>query len=200
MAAQTDVARGNMLGTTIVGAVEWFVATYGPAAGAALVAEMPAQFRGELRPNTRALGLLGSKRYSYAFVGAIVDTMGKVAHVPAVDPFIEQLAEAGIDAALGTAMRVVLRFAATPSRLAERAQEAWDMFHDCGTVHAVASDHDYVVTVTNWAPHDVTVCKISLYSRKRILMRGGLRDVQAFRDKCRGWGHDVCVHRVLWSK
>lgn len=189
-----------MLGTTVVGAVEWFVATYGPAAGAALVAEMPPRFRAELRPNTRALGLLGAKRYPYPLIAAIVETMVKVARIPEVDPFIERLVEAGIDAALGTAARVVLRFAATPSGLATRAQEAWDMFHDSGTVHAVANDHEYVATVTNWAGHEVTVCKITLYSRKRILMRGGLRNVEAFRDKCRGWGHDACVHRIRWSR
>lgn len=188
-----------MLGTPIVGAAEWYAATYGPAAAASVVAELPSEWRSLVRPNTRAIGLLGAKRYPYPFVGALVTTMAKVVHANDIDAFIEEVSNAGIDAAMGAGMRIVLRYGATPERLAAHAQESWDMFHDSGLVRVTVSEKEYVSETTAWANHDPVVCKICLYVRKRILSRAGMRNMVGFRDKCQSWGHDRCVHRIRWE-
>ena len=188
-----------MLGTPIVGAVEWFVTTYGPAAAAAVVAEFPREWRAWVRPNSRVLGLLGAKRYPYPFVGALVTTMAKVVRCADLDLFIEKVSNAGIDAAMGAGMRIVLRYGATPQRLADHAQESWDMFHDSGKVKVTVTENEYVSETLGWAQHDANVCKICLYVRKRILSRAGMRNIAAFRDKCQSWGHDRCVHRIRWE-
>lgn len=199
VSTETTGRLGNMLGTPIVGGTEWFTTTYGPAAAASVVAELPAVWRSWVRPNSRALGLLGAKRYPYAFIGALVGTMAKVVRAADPDLFIDHISAAGIDAAIGTGMRVLLRYGATPASLATRAQESWDMFHDSGLVRATVTAREYVSETTAWAAHDPVVCKICLYVRKRIIARAGMRNVVATRDRCQSWGHDRCVHRIRWD-
>jgi len=137
--------------------------------------------------------------YPYAFVGDLVETMSRVVHPPDPNEFIRELASAGIDSAMNTVMRVFLRLAATPSSLAARGQEAWDMFHDSGRVSVVATENEYVATTSNWPAHNVAVCKICMYVRLRIIERTGVKSPTATRDKCQAFGHDSCVVRIRWS-
>lgn len=186
-----------MLGTPIVGAFEHYLRKYGSAAGHEVVNRMPARFRGWLSPHAPAMGILGARWYPYAFCGDLIRTAGAVARVADEDAFVRELACAGIDASVGTVARVLLRYAATPKSLAARAQEVWDMFHDAGRVLVVAEEREYVVTISDWTNHDGHVCRISMEVRRRLIERTG-RTVEARRDRCVSFGHDVCVIRLKW--
>src|SRR5688500_304555 len=79
---------GSMIGTPIVGGVEYFTRTYGQAAANEIVARVPAQWAELLRPDVPSLGVLGARRYPYAFVGDLVYTMRTVANHPDEDRLI----------------------------------------------------------------------------------------------------------------
>jgi hypothetical protein len=189
---------GHMIGTPLFGALEWFVARYGKAAAHELVVRMSARWPGHLQPHAPALGILAARRYEYAFVGDLMRAAAVVAKEDE-DAFIRESAKAGVDAVMGTIARVFVRYAATPSSLAARAQEAWTVFHDSGRVDVVVNGHDYVATIRDWEGHDVAVCKNAMEGRRYILERSGLRNVTARREKCQSWGHDVCVTRLRWE-
>jgi hypothetical protein len=191
--------RGNLSGEALVHAVDWYVEKYGNAAAAAVVAELPAAYRSLVRPNAQSLGLVSARRYPYAFVGALVDTMSKVVRAKDHDRFLAEMTDAGIDGATGMVMSVVLRYGVSPRGIARRAQELWDKFHDSGLVTVqVFGETEYVATVSHWASHDANVCKMTVQARRRIIERTGARDVVAIREKCQAWGHDVCIARVRW--
>lgn len=189
---------GNLSGTPMVGALEWYLKKYGNAAGHELVAKMPERWRGWLRPNAPALGILGAKKYPYAFCGDMVRTAMSVLHIGDEDKFIREFAAAGIDASVGTVARILLRYAATPQSLASRGQEAWNLFHDAGRVHVVCTDNEYTVTITDWTNHDVAVCRISMEVRRRLIERSGRKVLECRRDKCVAWGHPNCVVTLRW--
>lgn len=194
-----SAAMGTMVGTPLVGAMEWWLQRYGRAAGHEVHTRLSPTARAYLDPHHPSLGVLGARRYPYSMLSELFKVMAAVARAPSEDQFLREVAAAGIDAAMGTAMRVLLRLAASPKSLAARGQEAWDMFHDSGRVQVVCSEHDYVSTITDWRGHDVVMCKIALEVRRRILEQMGLRDVTAHRERCVAWGHECCEVRLHWS-
>ncbi|GAC1353230.1 MAG: hypothetical protein NVS3B20_22610 [Polyangiales bacterium] len=198
-AAGATNTRGRLLGTPIVGALDWFLQKHGPAAGAATIAELPLRWRALVKPHSRTLGLLGSHSYPYAFVGDLVETMARVVRAPDLDLFIADLSTAGVEASMNTVMRVILRYAASPVMLASRGQEAWDLFHDSGRVSARVEGREYVSEISNWPSHHLVVCKIGMYVRRRMIEKTGAKDVVAVREKCQSWGHDVCIYRLRWT-
>jgi hypothetical protein len=190
---------GALLGTPLVGAFDYFLAKYGRAAGHEVVARLPVASREQLNPHAPALGVIGSRWYPYPLVGELVRTMGDVVKAPREDDFIREMSVAGIDSAVSTAMRFVLRFAVSPLALAARGQEAWNMFHDSGRVTILAvTDNEYVAQLSDWPNHDTTVCKIVTEVRRRLIERTGVHAV-AVREKCVSWGHGTCVTRVRWT-
>lgn len=189
---------GRLSGSPLVGAADWFVRKYGAAASHELVIRMSARWPGVLAPHVASLGLLGARRYEYAFVGDFLRT-GALVTKTEEDAFIRAMAIAGIEASMSTIARVVARYAATPERLAARGQETWNLFHDSGRVEIVLGPRDYVTTTRDWAGHDVAVCKNAMEVRRYLLTFGGLRNVVASREKCLSWGHDVCVTRMRWG-
>ena len=195
--SDSRLITGTLLGTPILGSVEYFLEKYGPAAGGNIVASLP-QWRDFVRPNAPALGLLSARRYPYAFLSDVVKAMVKTARVGDEDAFIREIAAAGIDRAMSTTMRTMLRIA-TPQQLAASGQASWSSFHDTGRVEATSVGKEYYVRTTEWHRHEVIVCKISMEVRRRILERMGLRNVTARRERCLGWGHDDCVVRLRWD-
>ncbi len=192
--------KGCLLGTPIVGAVDDYLQRHGRAAGHEVRARMPEAWKGWIDPHALSLGIMGARWYPYPFVGELVRTMGAVVHTPDEDAFLRQVATAGIDGAVNTAMRVLLRYAVSPTALAARGQESWNLFHDTGKVTILSvTANEYVSQITEWPSHDVTVCKLSMEARRRLIERTGARHVLARRDKCVAWGHGGCVTRVRWS-
>ncbi len=189
---------GTMTGTAIVGAADHFIHKYGRAAGQEVFVRMADKWRAFVDPHAPAFGLLGSKRYPLAMVGDLIRHSAVVAKARDEDAFIRELGVAGIDAAINTVMRVLLRYAATPEMLAERGTDSWRMFFDTGRVQAVAGPKEYSTTIYEWTGHDVYVCKISLEVRRRLLERTGKKIIEARREKCLAWGHDVCLMRLKW--
>lgn len=198
--SSTSIPRpGNLRGSSIVGGIEHFERRYGPSAAQAVVASVPDVWRTLVKPNVPLFGLLPSRLYPYAFVGDLIRTMARVVKAPDEDAFVRELAAAGIDATLGTIHRLILRWVATPRDYAKRAQEVWDQYHDAGRVTVLSiTDHEYLVQMSDLPGHDVTVCKVVLEGRRRILMKTGVEVVDARREKCVSWGHDVCVMRYRW--
>ncbi len=191
---------GTMLGTPMIGAVDHYLTKYGRAAGHEVVARVSPKFKGLLLPHAPMLGLVGSRRYPYPFLGELVRTMATVVRVADEDAFIRELSIAGIDAAVNTAMRVLLRIAQSPESLAARGQEAWNLFHDSGRITILSvTEHEYMSQVDQWPNHDVTVCKVVMEVRRRLIQRTGKRHVEARREKCVAWGHDACTTRVRWE-
>ena len=190
---------GNMYGTGLVAAMEYFVAKYGPSAAHATISRMPAPWRHLVRPNTDALGLLGAKKYPYAFVGELIRTMCSVVKKDE-DTFIRELASAGFDRTLNTVARVLMRYLVSPSAIAQRSPEIWRLFHDSSQLKIVQlTDTFYLSQVSQWIGHDVIVCKLGVEAGRRVVERTGVRDVEARREKCVAWGHDVCLTRVKWA-
>lgn len=192
------VAVGNIVGTPLVGAMEWFLKRHGKAAGHELVNRLPPRWSGMLSPHAPNLGLLGAKKYPQNFMGDVLRGMVQAAHITDEDLFIRDVATAGIDASVGTVARILLRLAATPQSLAARGQEAWSLFYDSGRVRVEATDHEYLSTTTEWANHDAMVCRVSMEVRRRLIERTGVTILEVRRDRCVGWGHDACVVRIRW--
>lgn len=192
-------AHGNLRGSTVVGALEVFEQRHGRAASHEVIASLSAEWRRLVRPNVPVMGLLPSRLYPNEFVGEVVRTMARVVRAPDEDVFIRELAHGGIDQTLGTVHRLILRWVATPHEYAKRAQDVWDQYHDSGRVRVLSvTDHEYVVQVSEWAHHDVTVCKLSMEGRRRLLEKTGVRVLDGRREKCVGWGHDLCLMRYRW--
>ena len=187
-----------MIGTPLVGAIEWFVTRHGNAAAHELYVRMSSRWRDLLRPHDPALGILRARSYPYAFVGDLLRFGASVAKQDE-DLFIRDAAIAGVDSVMGTIARVFVRYAATPESLATRAQDAWDVFHDSGRIEVVVTGNNYIATTYDWRGHDVAVCKNAMEGRRHVLANSGLRNVTARREKCQAWGHDVCVNRVRWD-
>jgi hypothetical protein len=203
MSAATSPARtavGTMLGTPIVASTEYFLRKYGAAAGHEVIARVPAKWRELLRPHAPALGLLGARRYPYAFIGDMVRTMRDVVRAPSEEAFVRELAIAGVEASLHTVARVLLRTTTTPKVIAEHAVASWRSFHDTGQLTVLSiTDHEYAVRIDDWTGHDVIVCQVTVETRRWIIGRTGAKNVRATREKCVGWGHDACVSRVRWE-
>jgi hypothetical protein len=191
--------RGNFYGSGIVGAIQYFEEKYGRAASHDAIASLQPDHRAFVKPNTPLMGLLPTKLYPYAFIGDLIRNMCRAIKAPDEDAFIREITFAGMDATLSTIHRVILRWVATPQDHAKRAQQIWDQYHDAGRVTVLsATDHEYVVQLSDWPNHDVTVCKICLEARRRVLEKTGAKITEARREKCIAWGHDVCVSRYRW--
>ena len=194
------VALGSMAGTPIVGAVRHFQHRYGATASHETIVQLPRKWRAFVRPHAPALGLLGARRYPYAFIGDLARAMSRAVHRHGDPTFVNELAVAGIDAAMDTSARVMLRLAATPKMLASRGQEIWNLFHDTGRVTLRAlGPNDYVSSITHWMNHDDVVCRICVEVRRRVFERAGLRDVRGERLDCAGAGGASCVTRISWA-
>jgi hypothetical protein len=190
--------RGSIRGSAVVGAFEYFTKRYGKAAVHEVVTRLPPTSRGYVEPNAPQVGLLGTRSYPYAVIGDLVRTMVSVLRVKEED-FIRELAGAGLDATLGTVHRMVLRYTTSMKSLADKAPEMWDLFHDSGRLRVVAlTDHEYVCEVSDWPSHDATLCRLTMEARRHLVIKTGKTNAELFRDKCQGWGNDVCVSRIRW--
>lgn len=192
-------SRGNFFGTGLRGGVEWYVRSFGPAAAHAVVARLSPSSRRLVDPHDSALGILGARKYSYPFVGELMRACAAAARQDE-DAFLRDIVNAGVDATLNTVGRAILRYAVSPQMIASRAQEMWNVFHDSGRI-AIASinDIEYVAQMTDWPNHDVTVCKMAMEARRRVVEKTGL-SVDVRREKCLAWGHELCQYRVRWSR
>jgi hypothetical protein len=189
-----------MLGTPIAAAIDHFTRTYGQPAANEVAARVPAPWAGLLRPNAPSLGVLGARRYPYPFVGDLVYTMRTVVHHPDEDQLIRDLAIAGIDAAMGTVIRFVVRWTATPAMIARKAQDSWGTVHDTGRVTVLSlTDHEYLRKVTDWRGHDATVCKLTMEVAAHAIAMTGAKNVRCRREACVAWGNDDCIVRVQWD-
>lgn len=195
----TEPVLGHFHGTGIRGGIEWFVRAYGPAAAHTAVMRMPLAHRSALDPHDSALGILGARKYSYAFVGELMRAMSAAVKVDE-DTFLRAVVHHGVDATLHTVGRAILRYVVSPKMITSRAQEMWNVFHDCGRITILSqTDHDYLAQITEWPNHDVTVCKMCGEARRRIVEKTGL-EVEVRRERCQAWGHDACTYRVKWMK
>lgn len=189
--------RGNFFGTGIRGGIEWFVRTYGPSAGHAAVGRLSPTSRRLVDPHDPALGILGARRYPYAFVGELMRSFAATVRQDE-DAFLRDIVNAGVDATLNTVGRAILRYAVSPQMVASRAQEMWEVFHDSGRIVILSiNDSEYLAALSDWPNHDVTVCKMGLEARRRIVEKTG-RVVEVRREKCVSWGHENCQYRVRW--
>jgi hypothetical protein len=190
--------RGHLYGTGLLGSVEHYIETYGPAAAHAVIARLP-QHREYLRPNVPAMGMLAARPYPYAFVGDLVRAMALAAKRNE-DAYIREFSVAGIDRTLKTVARFVLRHLVSPADVARRGQQLWDLYHDSGRV--VITDltpHAYVSTISDWKGHDIVVCRIAAESRRRVVELSGGHNVEVRRERCVGWGHESCRFRIRWD-
>ncbi len=190
---------GNFYGTGLRGGVEWFVRTFGPAAGHAVVGRMPPQLRSQLDPHEPGLGVLGARKYSYAFVGELFRAMSVTVKIDE-DAFIRDMVNHGVDATLNTVGRAILRYAVSPQMICSRAQEMWNTFHDSGRITILSiNENEYLAQLSDWPNHDTIVCKIGAEARRRILEKTGLQ-VEVRRERCQSWGHEACTYRARWRK
>jgi hypothetical protein len=195
-----DSSAGNVYGTAIVGVVEYFEQRYGPAAMHALIAKLPAKWRAFVRPNVPAMGVLGAKKYPNAFVGEVVRAMMGAVNAKDEDAFIREIGAAGLDRTLDTVARVMLRSIASPAAVARHAPDLWRLYHDSGRLLITElTDRHYLSQVSEWVNHDVFLCKIGVEAGRRVVERTGVKNVEARREKCIAWGHDVCVTRLKWT-
>jgi hypothetical protein len=195
---QPPPRRGNFYGTGIIGAVDHFQRRYGNAAAHAVIVKLSPHWRELVRPNAPTMGMLGARKYPYPFIGDLFRTMAQVVGAEE-DAFIRELTAMGVDLTLNTVARAALRFLVSPMDVARRGQELWDLYHDSGRITiAELGPNGYISQLTDWPEHDVTVCKICMEARRRIVERTGARDVEVRREKCVGWGHEACHVRVRW--
>jgi predicted hydrocarbon binding protein len=190
---------GNFFGTGMRGGLEWFVRTFGPAAAHTVVSRVAPQHRPLLDAHDPGLGILGARKYSYAFTGDLFRTMGLVAKMDE-DAFLRDIVNHGVDATLNTVGRAILRYAVSPQMICSRAQEMWNAFHDCGRITILSfADGEYLAQLSEWPNHDTTVCKIGAEARRRVVEKTGLK-VEVRRERCQAWGHEACTYRVRWRK
>jgi hypothetical protein len=195
---------GTMLGSGLFNATDYFTRKYGNAAAHAVIGLVdrrwcdPALAGGPfVRANTTAMGIVSARRYPLAFVGELTRLMGVVARVPE-DDMVRQLAVAGIDGSVGMALKILLRYAASPAGLAARGQAAWEMFFDTGRAVATVQGNEYTSTISDWHGHDQVVCKLAMEVRRRVLERTGIERSTAHRSKCISWGNPACVTVIRW--
>ncbi len=190
---------GNMAGTPIAAAARHFEQKYGRAAASDVVTRIPARWRELLRPNTEAMGLLGSRWYPYAFLADWIYTAKIVVHAPDEDAFIRELAWAGIDGSMSTGMRAMARWLGSPRAFAEHSQESWRLFHDTGIVSVTTiGEHELRRRVVDWQGHNVVVCKVVAEVFTRTFSKTGVREARCRREECVGWGHKACVFHITW--
>ncbi len=194
-----EPSLGHFHGTGIRGGIEWYVRTYGPAAAQTAVARMASQHRALLDPHDPALGILGARKYAYAFVGELMRAMANAVRAEE-DAFLREIVNHGVDATLNTVGRAVLRYVVSPRMITSRAQEMWNIFHDSGRLTVLSlTENEYVAQTSDWPNHDVTVCKMCGEARRRIVEKTGLI-AEVRRERCQAWGHEVCTYRVKWRK
>lgn len=185
-------------GSGLVGGVQHFVRTYGNVAAHSAIARLSPNSRMWIKPNADALGILGAKRYPYAFVGELVRAMA-ASIKKSEDDYCREFAAHGVDFTLETVNRAVVRHFASPRMLADRAQELWNMYHSVGRVVIEwVGRSEYLASLHDWPDHDVTVCKVCMEARRRVLEHTRVKDLEVRREKCQAWGHDVCTNRVRW--
>ena len=190
---------GNMYGSAFVGTMEGYLQRYGKSAAQETIARLAPKWRSLLQPHAAALGILGARKYPYAFIGELLKAMASAVKVDE-DTFLRQAAAWGVDATLDTVSRIALRYVVSPQTVAERSPELWRVFHDCGRLTITSlTDRDFLSEVSDWPQHDVMVCKLGVEGGRRIVERTGAKNVEARREKCRAWGHDVCVTRIRWT-
>jgi hypothetical protein len=188
-----------MRGTALVGATEWFIKRYGNAAAHAVVAKLTPMHSSFVQPNTPLLGLLGARRYPYPFVGDMLRAMVSAVRANE-DAFLRSYAAAGMDSTVDTVARVILRYLTTPTLIAKKSQEMWNVFNDAGRIEVTfLGDREYLAVMHDWPTHDTTVCKLCIEARRRVIERTGARNVEVTRTRCQAWGHPVCEHKISWS-
>lgn len=198
--SRTAVGLGNVYGTSIVGAAEYFERRYGPAATHAAIAKLSSKWRAYVQPNVRAFGLLGAKKYPNALVGDLVRAMIAAVNANDEGAFIREIAVAAFDRTIDTVARVLLRSIATPAAVARHAPDMWRLYHDSGHLEITElGDRHYLSQVTEWVNHDVILCQIGVEAGRHVVERTGMRNVESRREKCVAWGHDVCLTRVKWT-
>jgi len=191
---------GNIYGTAFVGALQYFEKRYRAVAVSTTIAQLQPKWGQFVRPNVPAMGVLGARRYPYAFVGDLIRAMASAVRAPDEDAFLRELAAAGVDATLDTVARISLRWLVSPATVAAKSPELWRVFHDCGRLTILSiTDHDFLSEVADWPHHDVMVCKLGVEGGRRIVERTGVKNVTARREKCQAWGHDVCLTRIRWE-
>ncbi len=196
-AALTNV--GRMAGTPLVWSARFYAEKYGRAAVGEVVSKIQPQWRSLLDPHADASGLLGARWYPYAFVADYVQTARAVVRAEE-DPFVRELAFAGIDGSMSTVMRAMVRWLGTPQSLAARSQESWRLFHDSGIVTVTSqADRELRRSVTEWQGHNVVVCKIVAEVFTRSFGKTGVKNVRVHREECVAWGRDACVFHVRWD-
>ncbi len=199
-AVPSTPSRGNFRGSGVIGALQHFETRYGRAALHAAVAAMPPELRTQVFPNQPSLGVLPGRLYSYALIGGIMRAMIAAMKVTDEDAFLRELAAAGMDLTLTTVNRAALNYAMTPASYSLRAQEIWSLYHDSGNVTVLPSKpNEYRVQLADWPAHDNYVCRVCMESRRRALEHMGAVIIEARRERCQGWGHDVCTHFFRWS-
>lgn len=190
---------GRMAGTPLVWAGRFFAEKYGRAAVGEVVSKIAPQWRSLLNPHADALGLLGARWYPYAFVADYVQTARAVVRAEE-DPFVREVAFAGIDGSMSTVMRAMVRWLGTPQSLAGRSQETWRLFHDTGIVTVpTLGERELRRRVTEWQGHNVVVCKIVAEVFTRSFGKTGVKNVRVQREECVAWGRDACVFHVRWE-
>jgi hypothetical protein len=191
---------GGFRGSSLHHSIAHFEKKYGPSSAHAVIARMPPQWRGLVRPNAPSLGILGARVYPYPFIGDLVRTMRDVANAKDEDAFVRELVNAGLDVLVGTMHRVLVRWLLTPSTFLSKRQEIWELYHDAGKLTVLAeTDKHFVIEDAEWSNRDPIVCKINFEGRKRMLELMGKRGIDGRREKCRAWGHETCETRFRWE-
>jgi hypothetical protein len=199
MLTPSEPALGHFHGTGIRGGIEHFVRFYGPAAAQTAVTKLSSASRALVDPHDPALGILGARKYAYAFVGELMRAMASAVKKEE-DLFLRDIVNHGVDATLNTVARSVLRYIVSPQMIASRAQEMWNVFHDCGRIQILSiNEHEYLAQMNDWPNHDTTVCKMCGEARRRVVERTGMI-VEVRRERCQAWGHEACTYRVKWRK
>jgi hypothetical protein len=161
--------EGHFIGSGLVGGVQAYIRTYGNVAAHAAIARLSPGSRIWVKPNAENFGILGAKKYPYTFVGELVRAMGASIKKDE-DTYAREFASNGIDFTLETVNRVILRHLVSPRALADRAQELWQMYHSAGRVVIEwVGKTEYLATIHDWPNHDVTVCKICMEARRRVV-------------------------------
>ena len=192
--------RGNLRGSAVVGCLQYFLDRHGPAAMHAIVANLAPEHRALVQPNAPLLGLLPTRLYPYPMIGQLTRNMIQVIHAADEDVFLRAMAVAAMDSTLGTVNRLMLRWLVSPAQYAARTQEVWDLYHDSGRVKVLpGAANEFIVEISDWPNHDVTICKVVVESRRRILEKIGVRPIEARRSQCQAWGHPVCVQYLRWA-
>lgn len=193
------MAVGNLRGSAVSGGLHHFADRYGKAAIHEIYARQPANARVWMNPHAPMLGLLPTRLYPYPIIGQLLRTMAQVVHASDEDSFLRTLTNAAIDNTMSTVNRLALRWLVSPERYAARAQDVWDLYHDSGRVTVLpSSKNEFILQIDDWPNHDVTVCKVCVEGRRRILELIGVRPIEARRSKCRQWGDSTCVQYLRW--